>query len=165
MDRSEFHCPTCRSSETIKVSMAFERDALYSRSHGYAGSMRTTTQTKLGMRLAPPQQAKWSSGTQWALVGIVIFGLAGLGSFLEAVGSLLEEVGPDAKLASTFAETPIGKTLVGLVFMCFAIVCGWAFYRGKKKTNEWNATDYPRLLAEWNSNWLCEKCGAIFNVP
>jgi hypothetical protein len=153
MDRSEFHCPVCKSSETVKVSMAYERDSRHSRVHGHAGKievgMNATTQTKLGMRLAPPQQGKWSSGTQWALAGLVLFGLAALGSFSEANNPTGER---------------IIKTLNGLIFTVIALVCGWAFYRGKKRTDEWNATEYPRLIKEWNSNWLCEKCGEIFNA-
>jgi hypothetical protein len=162
------HCPRCQSDKIIKVPLAYEQETFHSESTGIvtgvgigtpgAGLLLGTTkqsgfqQSQLGRRLQPPQRARQSSGPEWALAGMIILGLAALGSFIQigAMGLLGE------RLAAAFVLT------------AGAVACGFGYVHGQKRRREleiWNQEEYRQLLAKWRASWLCEKCGTVFYYP
>ena len=153
MAMAQPRCPECASSETVKVSLAYERDATHTHAtfggkvgrSGFGGGLSAAKQTKLGMRLRPPQRAGLTPGLLWTLVGTIIF-------FLASLGNAINE---DKTLRQRIAAV--------VVFFVLSTICLAFFLLGKAKIDAWNQDEYPLLMENWKASWLCEKCGSVFN--
>jgi hypothetical protein len=162
---TQFNCPHCHSTQTIKVSLVYERETVHSQSAGLftgigvsrrgiggllgTSQQSTLHQTAMAKRLQPPQPARLSAGLKWACAGMILLGLAGLGGFKQATDS-------------RSGKSPAESVLLALVCLGGAVLCAVAFARGKQKVEKWNAEEYPRLMAAWEASWLCQQCGTTF---
>jgi hypothetical protein len=161
---TQFNCPHCHSTQTIKVSLVYERETVHSQSAGVftgigvsrrgtgvllgTSQQSTLHQTAMAKRLQPPQQARLSAGLKWAFAGMILLGLAGLGRFVQAT---------DSRSGKSPAESVLALTYLG-----GAGLCAFAFVRGKQQVEKWNAEGYPRKMAAWEASWLCQRCGTTF---
>lgn len=142
------NCPRCGSDETRQVSLVYaEGTSTTSGSvHTYGGSSdggsgyrfgnySGSQQTELSRRLAPPEEKKHtplSVTVLFVALGVVAF-------FVLSAGG-----------------TPAGVFYIGLP------IAFLAFYAANGEAREWNATELPKLRAEWERQFLCRRCGAVF---
>ena len=138
----KFACPKCESDHIQLFSMAFQ------------SGTSTSTSTTTGMG----------------------FGSGGLGAFgavseSSNVTLLAQTVAPPAKRATNLwgIMLILGTMMLAaglqnipvLIMGVLLIAVGFHFFRSAVK---WNKEEYPRLLAQWESSWICHKCGNTFKL-
>jgi hypothetical protein len=115
---------------------------------GAGGSISSSSHsTTLAKQCAPP--TKKSLG--WPMAAMIFGGLQLLGSIL-MFAQLLAGYDGDADPAAAILGVIIGPLL-----MYF----GYHYYVSAQKYNE---SDYPKLLQEWRSSFICLRCGNRFEI-
>ena len=152
----DLRCPKCNGTDLKKVSLAHEEGLFRSEGRmrlrafavGGAGpdllvgraTTRGTEQSALSKRLTPP--VKWSY--------LKVIGWSAL--LFVCVGWLVFYVHTVTTNATTISSTPL--TLFSLISGLIFIVLLFFVWRHNNST-------YQRRYAEWNSSYVCQRCGAV----
>jgi hypothetical protein len=155
----ELHCPQCESSDLKKVSLAYQEGLFQTQGStrvkaavvGGAGpalvlgraTTRASHQSALSKRVSPP--AKWSylKVGSWSVLVLL------------CVGWLVFYVNKVTTNATTALSVPVA--LIGLV----AAVSFFALMSLAWKHNRFT---YTQRYAEWDSSFICQRCGALNRI-
>lgn len=169
--RASFTCPQCGSESTQRLSVV----------HASGTSTTTSTSTHVGAafsgsRLVPAAATSTTSGVQQSTL-----------ANKAAPPSKKDEFGKGAMIASLIAAPIVSWILAGIVgavvnsssggdtgyacagcvFFVLPVVLIVAIvvkYRDCRPSKAWNQDVYPQLLAKWERQMLCHRCGAIFDT-
>jgi hypothetical protein len=156
----DLRCPKCNSTDLKKVSVAYQeglyrtdaRTRLRAALVGGNGpdlvvgraTTKATHQSALSKQLTPPTKWSYLKVGSWSV-------LAFLG-----VGWLVFYVNAVTTNSSTVSSPP-------LTF--FALICATIFFLLLFVVRKHNQLGYPRKYAEWNSSYLCQRCGGVIREP
>jgi len=152
----DLRCPDCNSTDLKKVSLAYEeglfrnegRTRLRAVAVGSGGpdlvagraTTRTTHQTALSKRLAPPVKWPYLKVIFWSVLGFL------------TVGWLVFYVNTITTKAETVVSTPV--ILFALISVPIVVVLLLVIWRHNHLT-------YPRRYVEWDRSFICEHCGTL----
>jgi hypothetical protein len=152
--RMDLRCPNCNSLDLKKVSLAYQegvyrvdtRTRLRAFLFGSEGPNviigKAVTQgvheTQLSERLRPPMKWSYLKLIGWS----VVVSLVTLIVYVHSV------MGSSTKVSSLPAMVGMFVVATGFLFLFFV------FWRH-------NHLVYPRQYAEWDTSWVCQRCGGI----
>lgn len=143
---SHFRCPECRSSDVVRVSVAYERDVTINSTEfagigaskgGFAiggGISETKGRSVFAQKLEPPKlvQPKISTGIAAACFGLV---------------------------AITIALPPLAMlTIPGGIFALYKPFK--AHFAAQQKAK----ADHELAMQEWAKQWVCCRCGELASI-
>jgi ribosomal protein S27AE len=143
----KYACGKCGSENMQKVSVIYEAGTSTGLVTGIglgmdgelgAGMGRTNSSSLLALRLAPPKAPGCELGAVWAVIGVV----------LSIVGYVFTQ-GPERDSPLLWLLW-LGSALCGLLFILEAV----KYFDKKAK--------HPGLMARWNRQWYCLKCGSVW---
>jgi hypothetical protein len=169
------YCPSCGSTYVQKLSVVYmsgfrnTKSTTVGLSRGlFVGRNRGTTQSRLSQMATPPRARSYAGVlVPWVLVGMcglwfcsfIFLGLntqAGQGlqnpRNNEKVSRPLLDIGPDGVLALEMTGIGIGAGY--LLILPFLL-------RGVRR---YNRDVYSPGIQKWNSSFMCQSCGTVFEM-
>lgn len=127
-------CPACGSENTIRFAMAFQ-SGITTGASAHGG--KSVQQSEISKATAPPVEPNFNSGVYGVLglFGLVFVYVAYQFNFILGL----------------FALVGGGIALVGA-------------YQHEAKNYRANLETYKALRVTWERSWLCQRCGAKFQV-
>lgn len=152
----DLRCPKCNSTELKKVSLAYEEGLFRSEGRtrlravvvGGGGpdlvvgraTTRGTQQSALSKKLTPPVKWSYLKVVGWSVLMFV------------CVGWSVFYVNTVTTNATTVSSAPL--TLFSLISGATFILLLFFVWRHNNSTHQ-------RRYAEWNSSFVCQRCGAV----
>ncbi len=144
------NCPKCQSEQTQKVSIAYQSGVTnvntITSSSGVIlggagfnvglgkGKTTGTMKTQLSQSISPPRKYSYKELFKRGFVFLIV-----------------------SSIVITLLNI---RNLYVSYFITFAIFF-W-MYKKYKDASTYNNNTFPRLLAQWNKNFICLRCGTIF---
>jgi len=152
----ELRCPKCNSTDLKKVSLAYEEGSFRGEAQariravvvGGGGadlvvgraSTRASHQSALSKRLTPPVRWSYRKLVFWSL--LVFLCGAWLVFYVNTITKNATTVASLALTAYAFISAVVFAVLLALVV-------------------RHNQSVYPRQFAEWDSSYICQRCGTV----
>ncbi|MEM7432628.1 MAG: hypothetical protein AAF351_11935 [Pseudomonadota bacterium] len=143
------NCPTCKSPNTKTCAAAYEQGSRWG---------RYQTLSELALRCAPPEKRS-PIGT---FGGLALFAYI-FGSLAFFAGHLLRQSEPDVSTLTTLSEElngpfadPIAIGFWALTAVLASLAVPRIFY---------NIRHYRDEYKQWQSKWVCLRCGSLFAGP
>lgn len=133
------NCPTCGSDETRKYKMIYSEGAYTSETRLEGRTAQTSGMSDLAKQCSPPRK---QSPTATFLVGL----------FLLFVLDWIAEAVFNTQSSDTAANLVAAGFLLGIPVVIYLAIGASRF----------NRKEFPRLLAAWEGQWMCMRCGASF---
>lgn len=147
-------CPNCQSENTQLLSIAYSSGmttgeaithtrGTFSIADSHKHKTVSVNQSDLSRQAAPPEKLSVFQPIKVAFITLIVFAL-----FLSLV----------APKESNF----LASILQIGVFIIYLGILGFGFKKAYSNY-QFNKSEWPNLLQQWQQQYLCMRCGAVFN--